>query len=244
MFWNRNNYFRRIFLVRFYSRPGLGVHWTYRVYYSECSARKRDLCWNVTYEVLTQEYSFQTTIVGAFPLQTEVCEYKYPFDISIHQSQTLFNIQTGKAASNEVKTCLLDWWGTSQELRSWVSGQSHTLRRAYQGSEVVDIQAGRYQQSTICKQEYSGTQNNVHEIWWVDFWFLPPGDISTLVMSSRSLWLQCHSHCVTVMERWPRQRRLRPNRKRPSHKYVSKIIIFVVPTRRLSYAFVTDWCAQ
>ena len=50
------------------------------------------------------------------------------------------------------------WWGTSQELRSWLSGQSHTLRRAYQESEVVDIQAGRYQQSTIYKQEYSGTQ--------------------------------------------------------------------------------------
>ena len=39
-----------------------------------------------------------------------------------------------------------------------MSGQSHTLRKAYQESEVVDIQAGRYQQSTIYKQEYSGTQ--------------------------------------------------------------------------------------
>ena len=29
------------------------------------------------------------------------------------------------------------------------------------------------------------------------------------VMSSRSLGLQCHPHCVTVMERWSRQRRLR-----------------------------------
>ena len=45
----------------------------------------------------------------------EVCEYKYPFDISIHQSQTLFNIQTGKAASNEVKTCLLDNRHTGEE---------------------------------------------------------------------------------------------------------------------------------
>ena len=50
------------------------------------------------------------------------------------------------------------WWGTSQELRSWVSGQSHTLWRAYQESEVVDIQTGRYHQSTIYKQEDSGTQ--------------------------------------------------------------------------------------
>ena len=50
-----------------------------------------------------------------FPLQTEVCEYTYPFDISIHQSQTLFNIQTGKAASNEVKTCLLDIRHTGEE---------------------------------------------------------------------------------------------------------------------------------
>ena len=55
------------------------------------------------------------TIFGAFPLQTEVCEYKYPFDISIHQSQTLFNIQTGKAASNEVNTCLLDIRHTGEE---------------------------------------------------------------------------------------------------------------------------------
>ena len=100
-------------------------------------------------------------IVGAFPLQTEVCENKYPFDRSIHQSQTLFYIQTGKAASNDVKTCLLGIRHTgeerhdSQELRSRVPGQSHTLRRAYQEIEVVDIQAGRHQQSTIYKQEDS-----------------------------------------------------------------------------------------
>ena len=48
-------------------------------------------------------------------LQTEVCEYTYPFDISIHQSQTLFNIQTGKGASNEVKACLLDIRPTGEE---------------------------------------------------------------------------------------------------------------------------------
>ena len=35
--------------------------------------------------------------------------------LSIHQSQTLFNIQTGKAASNEVKTCLLDIRHTGEE---------------------------------------------------------------------------------------------------------------------------------
>ena len=42
-------------------------------------------------------------------------KYKYPFDISIHQSQTLFNIQTGKAVSNEVKTCLLDIRHTGED---------------------------------------------------------------------------------------------------------------------------------
>ncbi len=51
------------------------------------------------------------------------------------------------------------WWGTSQELRSRVPGQSHPLRRAYQEIEVVHIQAGTwYQQSTIYNQEDSGTQ--------------------------------------------------------------------------------------
>ena len=48
---------------------------------------------------------------GSRPL----CEYKYPFDISIHQSQTLFNIQTGKAAWNKVKTYLLDIRHTGEE---------------------------------------------------------------------------------------------------------------------------------
>ena len=33
----------------------------------------------------------------------------------MHQSQTLFNIQTGKAASNEVKTCLLGIRHTGEE---------------------------------------------------------------------------------------------------------------------------------
>ena len=37
------------------------------------------------------------------------------FDRSIHQSQTLFNIQTGKAASIEVKTCLLSIRHTGEE---------------------------------------------------------------------------------------------------------------------------------
>ena len=39
-----------------------------------------------------------------------------------------------------------------------MSGQSHTLRRAHQESEAAHIQAGMYQQSTIYKQEDSGTQ--------------------------------------------------------------------------------------
>ena len=46
---------------------------------------------------------------------SRLCEYKYPFGISIHQLQTLFNIQTGKAAWNEVKTCLLDIRHTGEE---------------------------------------------------------------------------------------------------------------------------------
>ena len=114
------------------------------------------------YNVRSSNTGIIISDVGAFPLQTEVCEYKYPFDRSIHQSQTLFYIQTGKAASNELKICLLDIRHTDEErhknfVRECLDNPTR-FEEPIKRMKVVDIQAGRYQQSTIYKQEYSGTQ--------------------------------------------------------------------------------------
>ena len=79
-----------------------------------------------------------------------------------HQSQTLFNIQTGKAASVEVETCLLGIRHTGKErhktfVRVCLDNPTR-FEEAHQEIEAADIQAGMFQQSTIYKQEDSGTQ--------------------------------------------------------------------------------------
>ena len=137
----------------------------------------------------------------------EVCEYKYPFDRPIHQSQTLFYIHTGKAAPNEVKTCLLGIRHTGEEryknfVRECLGNPTHfeepTKRsKLFTFKQELGINNRR---STIrkiaelkCSRDLMGR---------LDFWFLPPGDISTSVPFDYS----ATSHCVTVMGRWSRQR--------------------------------------
>ena len=60
--------------------------------FSECLPRKCDICRSITQELLTQESSFQTTIVGAFPLLTEVCVYKY--DTNVWNKSRLIDLKT------------------------------------------------------------------------------------------------------------------------------------------------------